>query len=330
MKTAPKTSLVSIVTPLFNEGENIALLYDRLCRQMEGANFAWEWVTVDDHSSDQTFALLSQIVAADPRLRVYRLARNSGSHLATICGLNRSRGDCAIVMAGDLQDNPQIIGELVAQWRLGFQTVWAVRKTRGKESLSNRLAAKLYYRIIRMLRIQSSLPVQGSDCFLLDRAILRALRHFKEAQLNLVTLVAWMGFRQTNIWYDKEDRAHGKSKWTLEKKIKLFIDTAASFSYQPIRWMSYLGVSVACLGFLYCALILFNSNGAPQGWASLMVVVLVLGGLTMTMLGILGEYLWRALEESRNRPQFLIETYLDQRQVAVHQPLLLSRTNEIL
>jgi len=153
------------------------------------------------------------------------------------------------------------------------------------------------------------MPASGADFFLLDRQVAEAFAHFNEANVSILALLTWMGFRQAVIGYDKEARLHGRSGWDLKKKLKLLVDSVTSFSYLPIRFMSYLGFVVAFLGFLYAGVVIFNAfHGDPvQGWSSLMVIVLVVGGLQMLMMGILGEYLWRALDESRRRPRYMVE-----------------------
>jgi dolichol-phosphate mannosyltransferase len=155
----------------------------------------------------------------------------------------------------------------------------------------------------------------GADFFLIDRAVIDALRQFNESHVDIMALITWMGFRQTAITYDKKARLHGRSGWTLEKKLKLVVDSVTSFTYLPLRLMSYTGFIVALLGFLYAILVISNAlSGTPvQGWSSLMVVTLIVGGIQMLMMGVLGEYLWRALDESRRRPKYLIEATIDNR-----------------
>jgi polyisoprenyl-phosphate glycosyltransferase len=153
------------------------------------------------------------------------------------------------------------------------------------------------------------MPATGADFFLLDRKVVDAFSQFGEAHVSILALITWLGFRQESIPYDKEERVHGRSGWTLKKKLKLVVDSVTSFSYLPIRFMSYLGSIIALLGFAYAAVVVANAlNGAPiQGWSSLIVVVLVLGGIQMLMMGVLGEYVWRALDESRRRPRYIVE-----------------------
>ncbi len=302
------TPILSLVTPAFREQDNLPVLYQRICGAL-GSDLDWEWVVVDDHSPDATFHVLRQIAAKDPRVRGIRLARNSGSHTAIACALHNVRGQCAVVLASDLQDPPEVVPELLARWRDGSQVVWAVRARREGESAGTIGFSRLYYFIMRRLSGMKEMPASGADFFLIDRRVIDTFREFGESNVSVFALLTWMGFRQSQVTYDKQARLHGKSGWTLAKKLKLVVDSITSFSYAPIRLMSYVGFIVALLGFVYAAFVVFNAfRGVPaQGWSSLMVVLLVVGGLQMLMLGILGEYLWRALEESRHRPRYIIE-----------------------
>lgn len=309
MPEISRRPLLSIVTPAFNESANLPILHGRIAAAFANANVDWEWIVVDDHSPDNTFDVISSLAASNPNLRAVRLARNSGSHAAVICGLSESSGDCAVVMASDLQDPPECIAELLEKWRAGDQVVWAVRAARPGEDASTTAFSRLYYAMMRnVVGIRSMAPT-GADFFLLDRAVIDALLRFDEANASLLALIAWMGFRQGSVSYTKEARLHGRSGWTLAKKLKLVIDSVASFSYLPIRVMSAFGFIFAVLGLVYAGVVIVNAlRGAPvQGWSSLMVVVLVIGGMQMVMMGILGEYLWRTLDQARSRPKFIIE-----------------------
>lgn len=301
--------MITVVTPMFNEAANLPVLYGRLKATMETLGEDWEWVVVDDHSSDGTLQVFRELSKDDPRLRGVRLSRNVGSHLALLCGLRQSRGDCAVVMAADLQDPPETLGALLAAWREGQHVVWAVRAAREGESLSTRLFSRVYWGMMKRISGLGSTPAQGADFFLVDRRVVEALRGFNETNVSLVALITWMGFKQGSITYEKQARLHGTSGWTLSKKLKLLVDSITAFTYAPLRLMSYVGFLVAVLGFSYAGHVVVNFyQGDPiQGWSSLMVVVLVLGGVQMLMLGVLGEYLWRTLDESRRRPLFLVE-----------------------
>jgi len=302
---------MSIVTPAFNEDKNLPLFYERLSKVMKNLNVYWEWVVVDDHSYDDTFKVVNDIAQMDNRVRGVRLARNSGSHTAITAGLHISRGDSAIVMAVDLQDPPETIPELVSKWKQGSQVVWAVRASRQGEKASAIGFSRLYYWIMRQITGLKDIPSTGADFFLVDRKVIEAIKLFKESNVSIFSLLNWIGFMQDNIVYVKHERKYGKSGWTLRKKLKLVVDSITSFSHFPVRLMTYIGFVVALMGFLFACYVIYNAfsigMSAVPGWSSLMVVILVIAGFQMIMLGVLGEYLWRTLDESRQRPRFFIE-----------------------
>lgn len=306
---AEECPVLSVVTPAFNESENLPPMYRRLCEVLDATGVPWEWVIVDDHSADDTFKVASLLASEDPRVRGLRLARNSGAHTASVCGLAHASGQCAVLMASDLQDPPEVIPQLVERWRAGAQVVWAVRAHREGERASTVGLSRLYYLIMRRLVGFTDMPATGADFLLVDSLVLDALRRFNERNVSILALISWMGFRQDSLTYDKQPRLHGRSGWSLGKKIKLAVDSVTSFSYLPIRLMSFAGFAVAILGFAYAAHIIYNAfTGTPvEGWSSLMVVVLVVGGVQMLMMGVLGEYLWRTLDEARGRPFYLVE-----------------------
>ena len=300
---------LSIITPAFSEARSIPALHARLTAVLSGLDLQWEWVVVDDHSPDGTWAVLQELAAREPRLKAVRLARNSGAHTALACGLQHARGNCAAVLAADLQDPPETLPALLEKWRAGAKIVWAVREGREGESAATKGFARLYYGIMRRFVGISEMPATGADFFLLDRRVIDILNVFKESNVSLLALLTWMGFRQDRIFYVKQARQQGRSGWNLEKKLKLVVDSVTSFTYKPIRFMSYAGFVVALAGFFYALVVVVNALvGKPSpGWSSLMIVLLLVGGLQMLMMGVLGEYVWRALDEARNRPRFIVE-----------------------
>lgn len=311
--TLNKCPLISIVTPAYNEAENLPILFDQIVHVMRNTNADWEWIIVDDHSADGTFAVVTAMASGHSGVKAVRFARNFGSHAAIMCGMQRASGDCVVIMAADLQDPPETIPALLAKWQAGAQVVWAVRDRREGEKRSTVIFARFYYFLMRHVVGLSEMPPSGADFFLIDRLVVDALKEFNENNASIFALVTWMGFRQDGIAYDKQARLHGRSGWSLKKKLKLVVDSITSFTYLPIRLMSYVGFSVALLGFLYAGLVIANALGGQpvEGWSSLMVVVLIVGGVQMLMMGVLGEYLWRALDESRRRPRYLIESATD-------------------
>ena len=307
--------MISIVTPAFNEAGNLLALYDRLVGAMRDVGGDWEWVIVDDHSRDDTFAVIEALALRDARVRGFRLARNSGSHVAVTCGLHQVDADAAVMMAADLQDPPETLASMVARWRLGAQVVWATRRVQPGER-SHKGFASLYYWIMRRLVGMSDMPQRGADFFLVDRVVLDAFRRFPERNVSVLALITWLGFRQEFVEYDKQPRASGQSGWTLARKMKLVVDSVASFSNFPIRICAYLGLALMASSVV---LLLFAIALLPQlGGGVLLVLSLIVGlaGLQLLAVGIVGEYVWRALEESRRRPPYLIEAVAGQREPA--------------
>jgi polyisoprenyl-phosphate glycosyltransferase len=314
---AERKVFLSIVTAAYNEQDNLPVLYERIKRAADNLGVDWEWVVIDDHSADDTFQVIDEISKHDLRVHGTRLARNSGAHIALTCALHRAKGDCVVALAADLQDPPETIPELYLEWLEGAQVVWAVRGKREGESKTKVGMANLYYLIMRKVVGFKEMPATGADFFLLDRRVVDSFCQCMENNVSILALITWMGFKQSYISYTKQARLHGDSGWTLNKKLKLVVDSITSFSYSPVRFMSYFGFIVAMSGFTYATFLVYNAlTGDPlQGWTTLIVIILLLGGLQMLMMGVLGEYLWRTLDESRRRPRFIIEQTTDSEHV---------------
>ena len=302
----PSLVQLSIITPAFNEALNLPALYERIVDTMQAMSVAWEWVVVDDHSRDDTFAVIERLALADPRVKGIRLARNSGSHAAITCALHQVTGDAAVMMAADLQDPPETIAPMLERWRRGVQVVWAVRREQPGTG-RGAVFSYLYYWIMRHLVGMKEMPTRGTDFFLIDRVVIDAFRRFPERNVSVLALIMWLGFRQEYLEYEKHQRVRGTSGWSVAKKVKLVIDSVTSFSEFPIRLCSYAGLVLGALGLVIaaCGVALLPTLGA----ALLLVVGLVLGlaGLQLLALGVVGEYVWRALDEARGRPAWLIE-----------------------
>lgn len=306
--------MISIVTPAFNEAANLEALYTRLARAAERLGSTWEWIVVDDHSRDDTFGVVERLSLLDGRVRGIRLARNSGSHIAITCGLHHVQGDAAIVLAADLQDPPEVIERLVDAWRQGAQVVWAARRTRPSAF------ARLYYWIMRRLVGLTAMPANGADVFLTDRVVVEAFRRCPERNASVLALITWLGFRQVVVEYDKQPRASGRSGWTLSRKVKLVVDSVAAFSDLPIRLCGHAGVA------LLAGALLLAGAGAfllPSLGAALLLfaaVFVALTGIQLIGLAVVGAYVWRALEEARGRPPYLIERVAGQHPAMAARP----------
>jgi polyisoprenyl-phosphate glycosyltransferase len=302
---------ISLVIPVFNEGPGLRPLIERLCACLALLEETRaEVIFVDDASTDNSTEILRSVCLDNPNMfRFIRLSRNRGSHVAILAGLAQAKGECCVFMASDLQDPPELIAKMLGQWRDGFHVVWAVRARREGVSRRETFFSNLFYWILNTLG-DVQFPPSGADFALLDKTVVDALLQTISAHPSLGIDIASLGFRQTQIEYVKEARKFGTTSWTLGRKLKAFADAFVSSTYVPLRLMSYLGMLFSVVGLLYACLIIFMRvvlQTQVTGWASLMVVTLVVGGIQMVMLGVLGEYLWRTLEAARNAPLYFIE-----------------------
>ena len=303
-------SLVSVVVPVYQNAGSLADLFARLRAVAAGLPAErLEFVFVDDGSRDGSFDILCGLAKGDARARVVKLSRNFGSGPAILAGLAEARGECMVALSADLQDPPELIPQMVERWRQGRKVVLAARRSR-KDPLTTRLLADAFYRLFRRFALPN-MPRHGFDFFLLDRSVRDLIAGIQENNAYLMGLILWMGFDPAVIEYDRAARParYGPSAWGLGRRVKHFIDSFTAFSYFPLRAASVLGVVVAILGVLYAGLVvaLRVVHGFPvEGWASIMVAVLLLSGVQMLMIGVLGEYLWRNLEETRRRPRFIV------------------------
>jgi dolichol-phosphate mannosyltransferase len=306
-------SRLSIVTPAWNEARNLPVLYERLRAAADRSGLEWEWIVVDDHSRDGTFAVVRDLAHRDSRVRGIRFARNAGSHVAILCGLDEAGGDAAVVLAADLQDPPETLPELLERWRGGAQVVWAARRVAPGQRASNAGFAGLYYWMMRRLIGLTDMPATGADFFLVDRAVIDAVRRFRERHVSVLALITWLGFRQERIEYEKQPRLHGRSGWSVAKKVKLVLDSLTAFSHLPVTACWAIGaLLVAVGGALLVAGVLGTRIGALSAEGAIVSgVVAGVGGLVLVMLGLIGEYVWRALDEGRRRPRYLVEARVD-------------------
>lgn len=311
--TGRASQLLSLVVPVHNEEANLQRLYGELNAALRGVdNLSWEFVFVDDGSTDRSFAMLQELHAADPSVRVLRFPRNFGSHVAIAAGLDHCRGDAAAIMAADLQDPPDLLPSFIAQWRAGHQIVWGARQGRDDGVIRSRVM-RVFYRLVRRFAIPTY-PVGGTGSFcLIGRPVVETFRECRERNRLTFGLIAWSGFPQTQVLYHRPARAAGRSSWTTGRLIKSAVDLFAAFSFAPIRAISYFGLLVSLASFLAGFYLLVNKviyGTKVEGWTSVMVAVLVLGGVQLTMIGVLGEYLWRVAEEARARPLYVLERQL--------------------
>ncbi len=301
-------SKLSIIVPVYWNSDTLMLLYQDMKEKILHKLEEYEIVFVDDGSGDNSWEIMNQIRGMDENVRLVRLSRNFGEHAAILAGLSVCTGDCAVTKQADLQEDSELILQLYEKWKEGNKVVLAVRAERD-EGAVKKFFANLYYTLMRKLVVKD-MPKGGFDCYLLDRQVIEVLLMLDEKNSALTLQVLWVGFKSDRVYFHRKNREIGKSRWTLSKKVKLVVDSMMSFSYFPVRFMSFLGSAYAIAAVVWgIVLVAQKVSGVEDmpGWTSLMVLMLFSFGVIMVMLGLLGEYIWRALDASRNRPPFLID-----------------------
>jgi len=309
---------ISLVVPVYNESAGIRAFHERALKALAalpGARF--ELIYVDDGSRDDSFAQLSRFAADDARVRVVKLSRNFGHQIAITAGLDRAQGDCAAVIDADLQDPPEVIARMVEKWREGFEVVYGVRSKRHGESVLKRFTASLFYRLLdRITGIK--IPLDVGDFRLMSRRALDELNRLREKDRFVRGLVSWIGFAQTGVEYERDQRHAGETKYPLRKMLKFALDGITSFSSAPLKLATWLGYATSGLAFLYLASVFVQRilGITVQGWATIMVALLFLGGVQLICLGIIGEYLGRVFNEIKPRPIYVVERVLGEVEAA--------------
>jgi dolichol-phosphate mannosyltransferase len=290
-----------------NEEENLPLFYDTVKKVTDGlVEFDWEFIFIDDGSTDQSLQVLLGLRARDPRVSVIQLSRNFGSYAALRAGIERAWGDAVITISADLQDSPELFHDFVTHWKEGYHTVWGVRATR-EDPWNHRFLAGMFYRVIRTIALPG-IPSGGMDCGLFDRKVVDALRQFSSRNAVMFLDIFSMGFRQKQVPYHRQMRRFGKSKWPLGKRMKAALDVITLYSHTPLRVASYVGLLLSSLSFLGGTATLFyqTASGGTLGRALLVAFLIFLAGLQFLCFGVLGEYVWRINSEIRGRPFYIL------------------------
>jgi len=301
-------SKLSIIIPVYYNEMNLHDLYEDLFTKVLQHLEDYELVFVDDGSQDASYAIIQELIQRDSKIVSLKLSRNFGSHAAILAGLNHCTGDCAIMKTADLQEPSSMILEMYAKWQAGNNVVLAIRSDR-EESVFQSFFSNLYYRIMRRY-VLKNMPLGGFDCFLIDRKVIEVLRLMDEKNTSLMGQILWAGFKTDSIYYTRLKREKGKSRWTLQKKIKLVIDSVLSFTYLPVRFMTVIGLIFFLGSVIWAAFIIYQrifGGIALEGWTTLMAFNLFASGLNLLTLGIIGEYLWRNFDATRPRPTYIVE-----------------------
>lgn len=303
---------LSAVAPLFDEQESLAELHRRLSAALAATGLAYEIVLVDDGARDRTPEMIDEIAARDEHVVAVHLSRNFGHQPAVSAGLDRARGDAVIVLDGDLQDPPELIADLVAKWREGFDVVFAVRRRRD-EPWPRRLGYFAFYRLMAALS-DLDIPLDSGDFCLMDRRVVDVLNHLPERMRFVRGLRSFVGFRQIGLEYDRPSRVAGSSKYSFRRLAALAVDGLVSFSGRPLRLATYLGLSAVAVALGLLAWIFYDAfihlgsphGTAPKGWASTAVIVLFMGSAQLLCLGIIGEYIRLIFLETKGRPTYIV------------------------
>ena len=300
---------VSLVVPALNEAENVPSLVDRMRRLSKAhPDYDFELVLVDDGSSDGTGTLLLATVPIDLPTVVVELSRNFGPHQAITAGLHHVSGDCAIVLGADAQEPLALVDDFLRNWAEGYDVVWGVRRTRTRRWTSE-APSKFFSHAFSRWSNLASYPAEGPSGMLVDRRVIDDVNALGEHNRNIMALVAWLGYQQTRVAYDQSPRAYGRSSWTVPKMVKLAADSLLAFSATPLRAASLAGIVSAFVGVLYAIVLVVRALmgvSTPSGWPTILIVVLFLGGAQLTVIGIMGEYVWRIADEVRGRPLFVV------------------------
>lgn len=299
--------IYSVIVPVYNEEESLGELYQHLRTVMEKTGKAWEILFVNDGSTDHSPEVINKMRDKDTRIRLIDFVRNFGHQIAVTAGLDAARGDAVIIIDADLQDPPEVILDLIARWKEGFEVVYAVRATREGESWIKEITAKIFYRaIFRITDVK--IPIDTGDFRLLDAKVVRTLCLMRERHRFLRGMSAWVGFRQTGVPYHRQARFAGKTKYPFNKMLRLALNAVTSFSYFPLQLATYMGffcAAVAAIAIPFVIGLRLTGSEAFFGQATTLISVLFLGGVQLIGVGILGEYVGRIYDEVKGRPLYI-------------------------
>jgi polyisoprenyl-phosphate glycosyltransferase len=299
---------LTLVLPIYNEEEVIPILHDRLQGFLGTLGVDVEVLFINDGSKDKSLPLLRELGAKDARYRVLSFSRNFGHQSAITAGVDYARGKAVVVMDADLQDPPEVVVQMLARWREGYDVVYGQRRSREGETWFKLVTAKYFYRVFRAM-IPIDVPLDAGDFRLMSRQVVVTLRSLRESHRFVRGMVAWVGFRQIAVLYDRPGRAAGETKYPLSKMIRFAIDGITSFSVVPLRFATYLGMFISVASVAYAIWALFDRivlHATVQGWTTTVVLVALLSSVQLLMIGILGEYVGRIYEQVKQRPLYIV------------------------
>jgi glycosyltransferase involved in cell wall biosynthesis len=299
----------SIVIPVYNEEAVIQETIYQLKQVMEMTGETYEMLFINDGSRDHTAAIIEDYVFVDSSIKLINFSRNFGHQIAITAGMDYAAGDAIIIIDADLQDPPMLILTMIAKWKMGFDVVYAKRTKRKGESFFKKQTAHLFYRVLRAAT-DITIPVDTGDFRLMDRKVCDEIKRLQEKNRFVRGLVSWVGFKQTSIEYERDERLAGETKYPLKKMLKLCLDGLTSFSYKPLKLSGYLGGILTFSGLLYMLVVLYLklfTGMAVAGWNVIAIMQLFFSGLILILIGVLGEYTGRIYDESKNRPLYIVQ-----------------------
>ncbi|MBE9913989.1 glycosyltransferase [Paenibacillus donghaensis] len=313
---------ISVVVPAYNEEEVIRQCYSALTDVMIDTSYAYELLFVNDGSKDRTMSILDELAREDDHVRVVNFARNFGHQAAVTAGINQSSGDCVVIIDADLQDPPEVIHDMLEKWKEGYDVVYGKRRKRKGETLFKLASASLFYRFLQRMS-DTHIPRDTGDFRLIDRKVVHVFNRMTERNKFIRGIISWIGFNQTFVEYDRDERAAGETKYPLRKMIAFASDGIFSFSSKPLKLITRMGMLTVVLAFVVlvyslCAK-LFDLPEVERGWTSIMTAITLFSGVQMLSLGIMGEYIARIYDESKNRPQYIIRETLHYPHDEIHR-----------
>ncbi|MGN4426591.1 glycosyltransferase family 2 protein [Bacillus cereus group sp. MYBK30-1] len=301
--------LISVVVPMYFEEEVAQECYNRLKSVMLQNNINYEFVFVNDGSTDRTMEILSEIAVNDHRTKIVNFSRNFGHQTAVTAGIDCAKGDAIVIIDADLQDPPEVIPELIAKWEEGYEVVYAKRKQRKGETWFKLLTAKYFYKFLNYMS-DIDIPKDTGDFRIIDRKVADVFNKMTERNRFIRGMMSWVGFRQTYVEYERDERFAGETKYPLKKMIKFASDGIIAFSTKPLRIVMSLGllsVLISIIVLLYTITVKIIGTGTQTGWASIMVAITFFSGIQLLGLGIVGQYIARIYDESKNRPIYIVK-----------------------
>ncbi len=302
---------LQIIVPVFNEQEVVDIFYEKMKQILSTCGVQWTILFVDDGSTDGTVSHIEFLRHKDSRVGFISLSRNFGKEYALTAGLDHADADAVVVIDVDLQDPPELIPQMLQEWQKGYDVIYATRRKREGETYLKKATASWFYKVINKMS-KISIPKDTGDYRLMDIKAVRAINKLRESNRFMKGIFAWVGYKQKAIYFDRKERFAGETKFNMRKLFSFAMDGITSFSYVPLKFATWIGTAVALFSFLYGIKVILKAlifGGDPQGYPTMMVVILFLGGIQLMALGIIGEYLGRLFEENKQRPLYLIDKY---------------------